>query len=46
MTEILEKLHTEDLLENKKEILYSLLDDEKLRFLSENMPSFFELVNN
>lgn len=46
MNDFIEQLKTSNLLENNNEILYSLLDDEKLKVISENMPTFYTYGKN
>lgn len=46
MKDVIEQLKTSNLLENNNEILYSLLEDEKLQIISENMPSFYAYGKN
>ena len=42
MKDVIEQLKTADLLENNNEILYSMLEKEKLKTISKNLPSFYE----
>lgn len=43
MKDVIEQLKTSNLLENNNEFLYSLLEDEKLQIISENVPSFMRM---
>lgn len=46
MNDVIEHLKTSNLLENNNEILYSLLEEEKLIVISKNMPSFYSHGKN
>lgn len=46
MKDVIEQLKTSNLLENNNEFLYSLLEDEKLQIISENVPSFYAYGKN